>query len=105
MGLFGKKEKPPPPGRPELDLPKERLLYMFQRLVRNDPDRPCPWCQQSLGPSKDLCNFCGRPVPRPLCLNCGTPLLMGFKFCGRCGKPFDPAEVMRAALKRVPLKR
>ncbi|MEM3085549.1 MAG: zinc ribbon domain-containing protein [Halobacteria archaeon] len=99
MVLFGKRKEAPPPG---LDLPPAQLAAMFKTLVRTDPDRPCPWCSQSLGASKDLCNFCGRPVPRPLCLNCRSPLVAGVQFCNRCGKRFEPVEVMRRALAGAP---
>ncbi len=98
MGLFSKK----PAGPPGQQFTKEQLAHLFKALVRADPDRPCPWCNQSLGPSKGHCNFCGKPVPRPLCLHCGNPLIAGVQFCSRCGKRFDPAEVMGAALAKVP---
>lgn len=102
MGLFGRRKETPPSGRPELGLPRERLVALFQALVRTDPDRPCPWCNQSVGPAKEFCNFCGRPVCHPLCPSCGTPALMGVHFCKRCGRTYDPAEAMRAALRRLP---
>ena len=46
----------------------------------------CPSCGKPAGDGK-FCNYCGSPLKKNLCPNCGAEVPNGMKFCGECGSP------------------